>query len=390
MAGALGMRRLGAAAAGALLVLAAVAAVWSPASVPVALASSSILARAESEARSARKLEDGHSARDEGAAKALGREKDGGHTSEEAALSKAKQLRNEMKDMQSIEKIRTYSGGGSKIVAEAKQEERRLRKLELAQQHAKARQQELAQRAVATASRETAPVHVSEHTLAREEELVDCEPFCHAGDISKRSQAEHAVLVKKEARERMKQRAERKRAAAEEAAEEQADCIFCKPKPAMRKDRGAIASPHLLDTTNLLKDSDLNTRTGKLSLPSLHAAQAAGHAARTDELVAARPGRRLTHTDEDKINRAAALVASRMRTTSHDSRDVDREMAKLRSSGTSWKALWGSGLRHSDLSKADKSRFTYLAGRSVSGEDRLDHPLSAKTAANPFGNNFHY
>ena len=65
-------------------------------------------------------------------------------------------------------------------------------------------------------------------------------------------------------------------------------------------------------------------------------------------------------------------------------------MAKLRSSGTSWKALWGSGLRHSDLSKADKSRFTYLAGRSVSGEDRLDHPLSAKTAANPFGNNFHY
>ena len=59
--------------------------------------------------------------------------------------------------------------------------------------------------------------------------------------------------------------------------------------------------------------------------------------------------------------------------------------------GTSWKALWGSGLKHSDLSGKDKSRFQYLAGRPVDHlEGNLDNPLSATTAANPFGNNFHY
>ena len=94
---------------------------------------------------------------------------------------------------------------------------------------------------------------------------------------------------------------------------------------------------------------------------------------------------------QEKIDAAADQIATLMSSGNHDSSDVDREMAKIRTTGTSWKALWGSGLKHSDLSGADRSRFEYLAGRPVNRmESNLDDPLSAKTAANPFGNNFHY
>ena len=59
--------------------------------------------------------------------------------------------------------------------------------------------------------------------------------------------------------------------------------------------------------------------------------------------------------------------------------------------GTSWKALWGSGLKNSHLSGGAKSRFEYLAGRPMDRmASNLDDPLSAKAASNPFGDDFHY
>ena len=136
-----------------------------------------------------------------------------------------------------------------------------------------------------------------------------------------------------------------------------------------------------------LKDSDLDTKTGKLQMPSLHRAQRAG--SHTDMLAS---GPKETEDDaQKKIDAAADQIATLMSSGNRDSSDVDREMAKIRTTGTSWKALWGSGLKHSDLSGADRSRFEYLVGRPTNSmESNLDDPLSAKTTSNPFGNSFHY
>ena len=53
-------------------------------------------------------------------------------------------------------------------------------------------------------------------------------------------------------------------------------------------------------------------------------------------------------TDDDaqkKIDAAADQIATLMSSGNRDSSDVDREMAKIRTIGTSWKALWGSGTK---------------------------------------------
>lgn len=385
------MRRLGVAAVSIALLVALVAAVYyagPSATEPLQLSSSgqsaAILARAESEARNARALAHGSHATKDGRSE-RGDKTGAAKAPKTSSASDRQKLRNELKDMEDIRKIRTYSGGGSKIIAEAKREERRLKKLELKQEHAKAKEQQLAAKEAVLKAKEGETPKDSEHALAREEELSDCEPFCHMSASSEARNSAHTLLKKKQARERMQHRAELRLAREKEAAEERAHCIFCAHKEAAH-DRSLSAKPGL--GANLLKDSDMDVKTGRLHLPSLHAAQRAGHANAVAE--AANTPRTLTVEDEDKINSAANTIALAMRGPEVDSKDVDREMMKMSASGTSWKALWGSGLKHSDLSSSEKSRFEYLAGRPVGHGDRLDNPLSAKTAANPFGDDFHY
>jgi hypothetical protein len=126
-----------------------------------------------------------------------------------------------------MQKIRTYSGGGSKILAEAQKEEKTLKALadlkEAGGQH-----QQLKTARSKAALKEASP-KATEHSLAREEELVDCEPFCDTQELSESRKAAHARLLKDQARQRMQQRAKLSKAKTEEAAEEQAHCIFCKP-----------------------------------------------------------------------------------------------------------------------------------------------------------------
>jgi len=351
------------------------------------LDSTRILARAESEAQGARELAHGHSAAAAG----------GGHahaTTAKPKETRAQMLREEVKDMAQMKNIRTYTGGGSKILAEAQNEEKTLKKLAALSQNGSTRRKQLESVTSNAALKEGAP-KATEHALAREEELVDCEPFCNTGKIAKSRKVAHQQLQKAEARQRMQQRAKLSKAKQEEQAEEAAHCLFCKPIAPASRDRSLRSAGHL-DLSNLLKvsgvnglkDSDLNAKTGKLQMPSLHAAQRAAH---TNTLAEVPQRSKRTRVEDDKIDRAADQIATLMSSGNHDSADVDREMAKIRHTGTSWKALWGSGLKHSDLSGEDKSRFQYLAGRPEDHlETNLDDPLSAKTAANPFGNNFHY
>ena len=215
------LRRAGAAVA-ALALIAAVVVVGRGARGPRELLDSDngILAAAESEAQGARKL-----AGDYAPAKA----------SESAVLrpvptkteSRAQVLQQEVKDMAEMQKIRTYSGGGSKILAEAQKEEKTLKALadlkEAGGQH-----QQLKTARSKAALKEASP-KATEHSLAREEELVDCEPFCDTQELSESRKAAHARLLKDQARQRMQQRAKLSKAKTEEAAEEQAHCIFCKP-----------------------------------------------------------------------------------------------------------------------------------------------------------------
>jgi len=190
----------------------------------------------------------------------------------------------------------------------------------------------------------------------------------------------------------MNQREKMRRSQEEAQSELQAHCLFCK-HTVVKRDRAqdGIKAIHLLDTTNLLKasglkDSDM-TKTNQLQLPSLHAAQDAGR--RSERTEAPRKLSKLTRSEEEKVEKAADQIATLMGSGSHDSSDVDKEMAKMQSRGTSWKALWSSGLKTSSASV--KARFQYLAGRPDDRmESNLDDPLSAKTAANPFGDNFHY
>jgi hypothetical protein len=216
------LRRAGAVAAAALALIVAVVVVGRGARGPRVLLDSDngILAAAESEARGARTL-----AGDAPAAKA----------SESAVLrpvptktlSRAQVLQQEVKDMAEMQKIRTYSGGGSKILAEAQKEEKTLKALadlkEAGGQH-----QQLKTARSKAALKEASP-KATEHSLAREEELVDCEPFCDTQELSESRKAAHARLLKDQARQRMQQRAKLSKAKTEEAAEEQAHCIFCKP-----------------------------------------------------------------------------------------------------------------------------------------------------------------
>jgi hypothetical protein len=216
------LRRAGAVAAAALALIVAVVVVGRGARGPRVLLDSDngILAAAESEARGARTL-----AGDAPAAKA----------SESAVLrpvptktlSRAQVLQQEVKDMAEMQKIRTYSGGGSKILAEAQKEEKTLKALadlkEAGVQH-----QQLKTARSKAALKEASP-KATEHSLAREEELVDCEPFCDTQELSESRKAAHARLLKDQARQRMQQRAKLSKAKTEEAAEEQAHCIFCKP-----------------------------------------------------------------------------------------------------------------------------------------------------------------
>ena len=371
------LRRAGTAAAAALALIAAVLVVGRgrAGGARELLDSNGILAAAESEARGAKALARGAAAPKAGLAA--------------QPESRAQELRQEVKDMAEMKNIRTYSGGGSKILAEAQKEEKTLKALASLSQ-ASVQQQPQLKSAEAHAALKAAPPKETEHALAREEELADCEPFCSTHALSQSRKAAHNELLKKQARQRMQQRAKLSKAKAEEAAEERAHCLFCKPAATSRL-RAERGPGDLLDTRNLLKisglkDSDLDAKTGKLQMPSLHRAQRA--ASHTDMLVS-RPKK--MDKAQEKIDAAADQIATLMSSGNHDSSDVDREMAKIRTTGTSWKALWGSGLKHSDLSGADRSRFEYLAGRPVNRmESNLDDPLSAKTAANPFGNNFHY
>jgi len=290
--------------------------------------------------------------------------------------------------MEEMKNIRTYSGGGGKILAEAKQEEKTLKALaNLSAQRSK-RQVKLKEHSK-DVLKEGAP-KATEHALAREEELSDCAPFCDPGAESASRKAAHERLKKQEARQRMEQRAKLRRAKEEEQKEEQAHCLFCKPA-ASGHDRAKRGADALLDNNLFkgLKDSDMDAKTGKLHMPSLHQAQVAGHEEKLD--AAPRRHRKLTRNDDIKISRAADQIAAMMHSGDHDSRDVDREMAKMDKTGTSWKALWGSGLKNSHLSGGAKSRFEYLAGRPMDRmASNLDDPLSAKAASNPFGDDFHY
>jgi hypothetical protein len=229
------LRRAGAVAAAALALIVAVVVVGRGARGPRVLLDSDngILAAAESEARGARTL-----AGDAPAAKA----------SESAVLrpvptktlSRAQVLQQEVKDMAEMQKIRTYSGGGSKILAEAQKEEKTLKALadlkEAGGQH-----QQLKTARSKAALKEASP-KATEHSLAREEELVDCEPFCDTQELSESRKAAHARLLKDQAHQRMQQRAKMSKAKAEEAAEEQAHCIFCKPAAVHRRLR-ALRGP---------------------------------------------------------------------------------------------------------------------------------------------------
>jgi len=379
------MRRLGVSTAGAAMVVALVLAAGSMGrgTETALLDSTTVLARAESQ-QGAKSLPSGHAAASTAAKPAAKRTE-----------TRAQVLRQEVKDMAEMKNIRTYSGGGSKILAEAQSEEKTLKKLATLSQSGTLRHKELGSVTSKAVLKTPAP-KATEHDLAREEELVDCEPFCNTGKIAQSRKVAHQQLKKAEAQQRMQQRAKLSMAKQEAAAEESAHCIFCKPHAVTSRDRSQ-RSPGHLDLSNLLKatsglnnlrDSDLNAKTGKLQMPSLHSAQRAAH---TNELAAVPRRGKMSRVEDDKIDRAADQIATLMSAGNHDSADVDREMAKIRTTGTSWKALWGSGLKHSDLSGKDKSRFQYLAGRPVDHlEGNLDNPLSATTAANPFGNNFHY
>ena len=218
------LRRAGAVAAAALALIVAVVVIGRGARGPRVLLDSDngILAAAESEARGARTL-----AGDAPAAKA----------SESAVLrpvptktlSRAQVLQQEVKDMAEMQKIRTYSGGGSKILAEAQKEEKTLKALADLKQTGGQQQHQQLKTAKSKAALKEASPKATEHSLAREEELVDCEPFCDTQELSESRKAAHARLLKDQARQRMQQRAKLSKAKTEEAAEEQAHCIFCKP-----------------------------------------------------------------------------------------------------------------------------------------------------------------
>ena len=273
------LRRAGTAAAAALALIAAVLVVGRgrAGGARELLDSNGILAAAESEARGAKALARGAAAPKAGLAA--------------QPESRAQELRQEVKDMAEMKNIRTYSGGGSKILAEAQKEEKTLKALASLSQ-ASVQQQPQLKSAEAHAALKAAPPKETEHALAREEELADCEPFCSTHALSQSRKAAHNELLKKQARQRMQQRAKLSKAKAEEAAEERAHCLFCKPAATSRL-RAERGPGDLLDTRNLLKisglkDSDLDAKTGKLQMPSLHRAQRA--ASHTDMLVSQEDG----------------------------------------------------------------------------------------------------
>ena len=85
--------------------------------------------------------------------------------------------------MAEMKNTRTYSGGGSKILAEAQKEEKTLKALASLSQ-ASVQQQPQLKSAEAQAALKAAPPKETEHALAREEELADCEPFCSTHELS--------------------------------------------------------------------------------------------------------------------------------------------------------------------------------------------------------------
>ena len=202
MAGEVTARRMGAAVAGAVLVVVLVAVVVGSVRAGAGdevslLGSTGILARAESEERSAHALAHGQTSEKETAAPA----------SAAAATPKetrAQELQQEMKDMQEMKNIRTYSGGGGKILKEAKQMEKTLKHLADLSQKGKQTRQRLESVTSKAALKEGAP-KATEHALAREEELMDCEPFCNTHALAKSRKVAHEQLKKDEARQRMVQ-----------------------------------------------------------------------------------------------------------------------------------------------------------------------------------------
>jgi len=319
------MRRLGVSAAGAAMVVVLVLAAGSmgrDTHETALLDSTTVLARAESQ-QGAKSLPSGPSTAAKPAAK--------------RTETRAQVLRQEVKDMAEMKNIRTYSGGGSKILAEAQSEEKTLKKLATLSQSGTLRHKEL-RSVTSKAVLKTPAPKATEHDLAREEELVDCEPFCNTGKIAQSRKVAHQQLKKAEAQQRMQQRAKLSMARQEAAAEESAHCIFCKPHAVTSRDRSQ-RSPGHLDLSNLLKaasglnnlrDSDLNAKTGKLQMPSLHSAQRAAH---TNQLTAVPRRGKMSRVEDDKIDRAADQIATLMSAGNHDSADVDREMAKIRTTG---------------------------------------------------------
>uniref|UniRef100_A0A7S0F0V1 Uncharacterized protein n=1 Tax=Hanusia phi TaxID=3032 RepID=A0A7S0F0V1_9CRYP len=95
--------------------------------------------------------------------------------------------------------------------------------------------------------------------------------------------------------------------------------------------------------------------------------------------------KKLTKQDKRKIAEAAQEIESSLEVSSMSvPKDVKDEMAKIRSSGTGWKALWGMGKRKGMT--LNDARFEYLAGKSVRSSTVKD-PLAAK---DPFTEDFHY
>mmetsp|Transcript_9083 Transcript_9083/g.30275 ORF Transcript_9083/g.30275 Transcript_9083/m.30275 type:complete len:130 (-) Transcript_9083:80-469(-) len=105
------------------------------------------------------------------------------------------------------------------------------------------------------------------------------------------------------------------------------------------------------------------------------------------QLSVTRPAahKKLTAADRRKIAEAAKKIESSLAVSSlHVPKDVKEEMAKIRSSGTGWKALWGMG-KQKGITR-DDARFEYLAGKSVRSSTVRD-PLAAR---DPFTQDFHY
>ena len=351
-----GARQVGAAVAGVALVAFLVLAVGnrgSPGVVNVLVGSTDILARAESLEHSTRALAEGKtivqallkqhgdvSLKQQGHAHVTQSALEDANAVAKPKESAEQELRHEISDMQQMKNIRTYIGGGGKIIAEAKHMEMQLKKMmkDTSQAHSEKLKSSSAPSALKEGGGGGHKAALgTEHALARQEELVDCEPFCDTKALEKNRRKQHEQLLKKEARERMNQREKMRRSQEEAQSELQAHCLFCK-HTVVKRDRAqdGIKAIHLLDTSNLLKasglkDSDMNTKTNQLQLPSLHAAQDAGR--RSELTEAPRKLSKLTRSEEEKVEKAADQIATLMGSGSHDSSDVDKEMAKMQSRG---------------------------------------------------------